>query len=956
MPNIDLSVNTGQTKQLTFNCANTYMPEDIVFNITAAGGDANTTLSGVAYCNTAASTQAKTATMPGFALSSGQRIILYLSTTNSKSSATLNVNSTGAKTIRIGGANTTTSNFTAGYWICNYDGTYWVAEKMDNSKLANGAGYTTNTGTVTSVGLSNATNGGLTISGSPVTGSGSITVGHSNVLTNAQTNQAVYPIAIDKNGHISSYGSAVTIPTVSGKTVTLGTTGAAVMQVNGSDSGTVALPSAPPSTWLGTTSTTAAAGDHTHSGYLTSHQTIKVDGLTGATTNHYCYCETAGGTQDKVITFADGTHSFENGLRIIIRFKYTNTHSNPRFKFGNTTYNIYYKGTLVTNTSYNEVLQANSISEFVFDGHVSNKVGFWFVGDIDTNTNSGGTVTSVGISNGGGLTVSGSPITGSGTITIGHANSPITAGTNVGNNTTTSLSHGGTFVVPYFSYDTYGHITSANTKTLTLPSAGGSDNTFRVYFTVNNGTISCNHTIAEIYSAYTSGKIILGSYSATNSFSSLLHDCSSTHAKFLQVETTGGAVIRGLHSGGIDVWSFIEKTNLYTVIFTDDGSGVQYVSSPGFADIVDAINRTEPIIVGRLDSSSNVRDYVLTFHDFDSNSSTHTIKFTSYENGVIYEMIGEAIYSNGSYSNETWMEYVFLLSSGGGGGENYYPTAMSWTNGTSSGPTATITMNGTNNISVGAIPSANGTTNSGIVTTGNQTFGGVKTFSSSPKLSTNSITTSNGYTQTFPNAAGTIVNGTGTNGYLAKWTGTNKIAAGPQLGSSTTTFLRNDGTWAVPAGGGGVGSSVSVAAGESMNLGYMTGKITVDNVETEFIVPPARSVLGGGSRYEYTSQGLIRPRVEYDMTYNGYGGDDNTLSFGTSKNTDLESLAIFTEAPDPSAGRQIALLPIVTVYYTNSFNGRMEAAPFLALDYDTADRLGLFSGYSEYYFTPRLEK
>ena len=65
-------------------------------------------------------------------------------------------------------------------------------------------------GTVTSVGVSNATNGGLSVSGSPVTSSGTITVGHSNVLTSAQTTQAVYPIKIDKNGHISAYGTAVT--------------------------------------------------------------------------------------------------------------------------------------------------------------------------------------------------------------------------------------------------------------------------------------------------------------------------------------------------------------------------------------------------------------------------------------------------------------------------------------------------------------------------------------------------------------------------------------------------------------------------------------------------------------------------------------------------------------------------------------------------------------------------
>lgn len=68
-------------------------------------------------------------------------------------------------------------------------------------------------GTVTSVEVSNATNGGLSVSGSPITVSGTITIGHSNVLTSAQTTQAVYPIKIDKNGHISAYGSAVSIPT-----------------------------------------------------------------------------------------------------------------------------------------------------------------------------------------------------------------------------------------------------------------------------------------------------------------------------------------------------------------------------------------------------------------------------------------------------------------------------------------------------------------------------------------------------------------------------------------------------------------------------------------------------------------------------------------------------------------------------------------------------------------------
>lgn len=60
------------------------------------------------------------------------------------------------------------------------------------------------TGTVTSVGIQNG--GGLTVSGSPVTTSGTITVGHSNSVT-AQNTQGVYPVTIDANGHIASYGT-----------------------------------------------------------------------------------------------------------------------------------------------------------------------------------------------------------------------------------------------------------------------------------------------------------------------------------------------------------------------------------------------------------------------------------------------------------------------------------------------------------------------------------------------------------------------------------------------------------------------------------------------------------------------------------------------------------------------------------------------------------------------------
>lgn len=82
---------------------------------------------------------------------------------------------------------------------------------VTSSDISNALGYTptSNTGTVTSVALSNG--GGLSINGSPITSSGTITISHSNSVT-AQATQAVYPIKIDAQGHVSAYGTAVSIP------------------------------------------------------------------------------------------------------------------------------------------------------------------------------------------------------------------------------------------------------------------------------------------------------------------------------------------------------------------------------------------------------------------------------------------------------------------------------------------------------------------------------------------------------------------------------------------------------------------------------------------------------------------------------------------------------------------------------------------------------------------------
>ena len=60
-------------------------------------------------------------------------------------------------------------------------------------------------------------------------------------------------------------------------------------------------------------------------------------------------------------------------------------------------------------------------------------------------------------------------------------------------------------------------------------------------------------------------------------------------------------------------------------------------------------------------------------------------------------------------------------------GTDNTPTTFSWTGGTTAGPTGSLTGNGMSAVAFPAVPSA-GPSASGVVTTGNQTFAGTKTF------------------------------------------------------------------------------------------------------------------------------------------------------------------------------------------------------------------------------------
>lgn len=119
--------------------------------------------------------------------------------------------------------------------------------------------------------------------------------------------------------------------------------------------------------------------------------------------------------------------------------------------------------------------------------------------------------------------------------------------------------------------------------------------------------------------------------------------------------------------------------------------------------------------------------------------------------------------------------------------------------------TNNLQANTINGVSVGASPKftdttytfANGTNGFTVTPSG----GTVQTVTVTPSIANN-------------------VTGSGTSGYLAKFTGANTIGNGPALGSDTTKFLRNDGTWAAPSGG------VSGVKGNSESS-YRTGQVNI---------------------------------------------------------------------------------------------------------------------------------
>jgi len=82
------------------------------------------------------------------------------------------------------------------------------------------------------------------------------------------------------------------------------------------------------------------------------------------------------------------------------------------------------------------------------------------------------------------------------------------------------------------------------------------------------------------------------------------------------------------------------------------------------------------------------------------------------------------------------------------------------------------------------------------------------------------------------------VTGSGTSGYLAKFNGANTITNGPQLGTSTTTFLNNKGEWATPTG------NVTGIKGNAESS-YRTGNVNLTPANIGAIATSAKGAASG---------------------------------------------------------------------------------------------------------------
>lgn len=133
------------------------------------------------------------------------------------------------------------------------------------------------------------------------------------------------------------------------------------------------------------------------------------------------------------------------------------------------------------------------------------------------------------------------------------------------------------------------------------------------------------------------------------------------------------------------------------------------------------------------------------------------------------------------------------------------------------------------------------------------------------------------------------IKGSGTSGSLVKFNGSGTVTDGPALGSDTTKFLRNDGTWQVPSGSGSntwEGTQAQYDALPSHDpdtVYYITDgspiDANLDDLADVSILSPAN-----GDTLKYSSGSWVNSAAEVKQTETTTDNDYEILFSGTADN------------------------------------------------------------------------
>ena len=176
----------------------------------------------------------------------------------------------------------------------------------------------------------------------------------------------------------------------------------------------------------------------------------------------------------------------------------------------------------------------------------SAKVGDTFISDgsawvlIPSGDEPSGTVTNVAVANGGGLTVSGSPITSSGTITVGHSNS-VTA------KTSSSLKK--------ITYDAYGHVTGSSELSTAESNAltSGIDSTKVAQIETNKNNILSNENSGYLQN-YNLSTLVGGTTSGASEIEKRACNLAAGTYHISWVSTaTSGSTVMTFYAGGAQI-------------------------------------------------------------------------------------------------------------------------------------------------------------------------------------------------------------------------------------------------------------------------------------------------------------------------------------------------------------------------------------------------------------------